>query len=290
MEPVRVVIKQDIPGMEGFICSWICGRDPNIIIDVGPSSTIGRLSESLLAINMQRIDFVLLSHIHIDHAGGLADFLDRFPTARVMCHAKGIRHLVDPSKLWEASLMTLGDLARSYGPMRPVKEEKFIPHTQTALDGLQVIETPGHAAHHLSFAYNDNLFAGEAAGVYYEKYEGYLRPASPPPFFMEEFLASIDRLLALRDQPICFAHLGKAASSHNMLRRARDQLFRWKSIIAKELAKGKEDLPERCLGEILRLDPDVNPYHRMRTDEQEREKFFLANAIKGFLGYLEKNP
>lgn len=276
--------------MEGFICSWVCGREPNIIVDVGPSSTIGRLTESLLDMNMQRIDFVLLSHIHIDHAGGLADFLDRFPMARVICHVKGIRHLVNPSKLWEASLTTLGELARSYGPMRQVKEERFIPHTQSAVPGLQVIETPGHAAHHLSFAYNDNLFAGEAAGVYYEKYEGYLRPASPPPFFMEEFLASIDRLLALRDQPICFAHLGRAASSHTILRRAKDQLFRWKAILAKELAKGKEDLPERCLGEILRLDPDLNPYHTMQADEQEREKFFMANAIKGFLEYLEKNP
>jgi glyoxylase-like metal-dependent hydrolase (beta-lactamase superfamily II) len=289
MEPILVPIRQDVAGLQGFTGSWICGRDPNIITDIGPASSVKYLVEDLSKLHFETIDFVLISHIHVDHAGGLSEFLDRFPMARIICHSKGIRHLVDPGRLWEASLKTLGDLARAYGEVRPVDADRLIPHTQAAVPGLRVIETPGHAAHHLSFVYRGNLFVGEAAGVYYRmENREYLRCATPAPFFLEETLKSIDRLHDLEDQPICFAHIAKGLSSKAMLARARDQILRWQTTLEGEISKGRDELALRCMQEILARDPEVRSFQAMGTEEQDRERFFLVNSIKGFLEYLSK--
>jgi glyoxylase-like metal-dependent hydrolase (beta-lactamase superfamily II) len=284
MKPILITIPQDLPGLRDFVGSWVIARDPNIVIDVGPSSTVARLVDSLLAMGIDRVDYVLLTHIHLDHAGGIGELLDRFPTARVVCHEKGIRHLVDPPRLWEASLKTLGELARSYGPPKPIEEARCIGHTRASIPGLRVIETPGHAAHHLSYTFLGSLFSGEAAGVYYESM-GYLRPASPPPFFLEEALASIERLRSLGDQPICYAHMGRHASSRLMLERETEQILRWKGILEEEEAGGDENLLERCIRKLLQLDPELSAFHRMSSEDQGRESLFLTNAVKGFLGY-----
>jgi glyoxylase-like metal-dependent hydrolase (beta-lactamase superfamily II) len=226
----------------------------------------------------------------MDHAGGLAEFLDHFPMARAVCHSKAISHLVDPSKLWLGSRKTLGDLAEAYGPIRPVKKERLIPHTEARVEGIDIIETPGHAPHHLSFIIQQNLFAGEAGGIYLAgKDWEYLRPATPPVFFLKEFLGSVDRLLAAKDLPICYAHFGKANSSHRMLKKERAQLLFWEEMIREELAKGDHRLMERCMARLLAEDPELKAFEAMSSADQDREKFFMGNSIKGYLGFLQRS-
>jgi glyoxylase-like metal-dependent hydrolase (beta-lactamase superfamily II) len=290
MEPELIEIKQDRPGFDRFIGSWVCQGDKVFVIDVGPSRSVPKLLGSLSAKGIHRVDFVLLTHIHMDHAGGLAEFLDHFPMASAVCHSKAVSHLVDPSKLWLGSKKTLGDLADSYGPIRPVKKERLIPHAEARVEGLAIVETPGHAPHHLSFIIRDNLFAGEAGGIYLtgDGWE-YLRPATPPVFFLKEFLGSIDRLLTSRDLPMCYAHFGKAESSHRMLKRERDQLLFWERLISEEMAKGDHRLTERCMEGLWREDPELKAFEAMSSTDQEREKFFMGNSIKGYLEFLRKS-
>lgn len=288
MEPILIELKQDRPGFDRFIGAWVCKGEKNLIIDVGPANSLPRLIESLMAINVERMDFVLLTHIHIDHAGALADFLQHFTMAKVICHSKGIKHLSDPSKLWAGSRKALGEIADFYGPVKPVKEEKLIPHTEAQIERLGIIETPGHAPYHLSFAYQGNLFAGEAGGVCFTIQDlKYVRPATPPKFFLEECLDSVDQLLALEDQPIYYAHFGKAESSHHMLKRFRDQLIRWAEIIKEEMADGQQRIVERCIERVLEKDPDLKAFDRMEPDAQRRERFFLGNSINGYVEYLQ---
>ncbi|HXE95003.1 MAG TPA: MBL fold metallo-hydrolase, partial [Dongiaceae bacterium] len=100
-------IDLDQPSLEGFrnfISSWLYrGEGFNLLVDPGPLSTIPRLIATLRSHGVERLDYVLLTHIHIDHAGGAGALLKEFPEAHVICHPDGIRHITAPEKLWEGS-------------------------------------------------------------------------------------------------------------------------------------------------------------------------------------------
>ncbi len=260
-----------------------------MLVDVGPANTVASLIRDLSTMAVQHIDYVLLTHIHIDHAGGLARFLEHYPMARVICHEKAVNHLTDPTKLWKGSRQTLGEIADGYGAPQPVSRTQLISHTQVTVQDLAVIETPGHASHHLSFSWRGNLFAGEAAGNYYSWKKGeYLRPATPPPFFLELFLDSVDRLSALADQPLYYAHFGKAPSSHHMLTRFRKQILRWYALIQDTYTHQDKDPISRCVDRLLEADPELAAFKRMETDVQNRERYFIGNSVKGFIDFLKR--
>lgn len=286
-----VEIKQEMAGFDRFIGSWVYQNDICFVVDVGPANSVSYLTRALSEMGITRIDYVLLTHIHVDHAGGLGKFLEHYPMARVVCHEKGTRHLINPSKLWEGTQMVLGDIAESFGPYTPVEEKMLIPHTQADIEGLRIIETPGHAPHHLSFSCQGNLFAGEAAGNYYSLGDmDYLRPATPPRFFLDVFLGSIDRLMALGEQHICYAHFGDAPDSLQMLERFRSQVFRWKEIIEKEMSDSSADLVARCMDRLLRDDPELRAFDLMDADTQNREKFFMTNSVRGYTEFVQHTP
>jgi len=290
MEEKLIEIKQDKPGFDHFIGSWFCRNDLALLVDVGPANTADRLLESLARLEVRKIDYILLTHIHIDHAGALAGVLAEYPMARVICHEKGIPNLVDPSRLWAGSLDVLGETAEQYGEPKAVPEDRLIAHTACPVDGLRVIETPGHAAHHLSFTYQEQLFSGEAAGNFLVvNRKEYLRPATPPRFFLHVFLKSVDRLLALDDQPICYAHFGRAESSHRMLKRFRGQILSWKEWISEEFSLGEDDLERRCVDTLLAKDRNLAAFADMDPATREREMIFIANAVRGFVGYFREN-
>jgi len=289
MEENLIAIRQDRPGFDQFIGSWLCRGEKTVLVDVGPAKTAKRLIGALEALDVQSVDYILLSHIHIDHAGGLADLLDRYPTAMAVCHERGVESLVAPDKLWQGSRKVLGHLAELYGEPRGVPSERLIPHSELKSDRLKVIETPGHAPHHLSFCFGGRLFSGEAGGNYFVVgEEEYLRPATPPRFFLDVFLESVDRLLSLEDQPICYAHFGKGSSSKRLLGRFRQQVLQWRDWISEQITSGPAEPVETCVEMLLERDPNLGAFSRMLPGAQEREREFMANAVRGFMGYFEE--
>ncbi|MGD8441847.1 MAG: MBL fold metallo-hydrolase [Desulfobacterales bacterium] len=283
-----IEIKQKLPGFNKFIGAWFYSGDINFVVDVGPANSVFRLIEVLTEMKVETVDYVFLTHIHIDHAGGLARFLAHFPMAKVICHEKGIKHLVDPEKLWEGSAKVLGEIAELYGRLSPVEENYFISQHNAPNKDIVVIETPGHAPHHLSFVYNGYLFVGEAGGNYLNvRGKDYLRPATPTRFHLTTFLNSIETLSQLEDMQICYAHFGKADSSHEMLKRIRDQILNWEKIICRERSSDANDLMERCVKRLLSEDPELNAFQHLKSMVQKRELFFIQNSIRGYLQYLE---
>jgi len=290
-----VSLPASIEGFDGFIGAWVHTGDPKMIVDVGPSATIPHLLSGLAEITAEPPDLILLTHIHIDHAGGIGDLAAAFPHATVVCHPKGVEHLIDPQRLWQGSLKTLGDIARAYGPIAPLAARQVLASDQLRAPDIECIETPGHAVHHISVLKGDLLFAGEVGGVHLpmEEVPAYLRPATPPRFFLETSVGSIDRVLAKKPRKICYGHIGMRSDAVKMLNSHRDQLARWRKMVRPffDSVHGQYDpeVMQDCSQHLLDNDPLLAGFVNLLPQVQQRERGFMLNSIKGYWGYLESN-
>jgi glyoxylase-like metal-dependent hydrolase (beta-lactamase superfamily II) len=279
-----------LEGFRKFISAWVCKiGGVTLLIDPGPASTIPYLVERLDELGIRTIDYVLLTHIHLDHAGGTGQLLRRFPDAKVNCHPRGIPHMVAPQKLWEESRKVLGKVAEAYGEMVPVHESCISFSSRIDLGGasMEVIETPGHAVHHVSYRVGDILFAGEIAGVYVPLDDGfYVRPATPPPFQYEIFRDSIAKATALDVSLVCLGHYGCRQDAAALFERAGRQLDFWVATAERHFKAGSEPFEETVLADLIALDPDMAGWKSLPKDIQTRERNFCINSIRGIRGYL----
>jgi glyoxylase-like metal-dependent hydrolase (beta-lactamase superfamily II) len=277
-------------GFENFIGTWLYKGDVNFIVDVGPSVTVPSLIKAIEDIGVAHLDYILLTHIHIDHAGGIGEVAHHSAETPIICHKAGIKHLVDPNRLWEGTIKTLGSLGHGYGPIRAVDEKRFLDTEIFKSKEIKCFLTPGHSAHHVSFLTGDYLFAGEAGGVCLsmEPDFEYLRPATPPTFFMETSVNSIDTLIEKAPKHICYSHFGMKNDAKGMLLRHREQLYFWEKIIRDELESSpKKDFVSDCLNLLLQHDRNLAGFFALNQSVQERERGFLTNSIRGFTGYLQ---
>lgn len=278
-----------MPGFDHFIGAWLYKGKNTFLVDVGPAVTLPFLLEALESLQVTHLDYIFLTHIHMDHAGGVGHLSVKFPQTPVVCHGNGLPHLVDPSRLLAGSLKTLGDTARAYGPMNPVPERLLVAADQFVSDGMMPVLTPGHSPHHVSYLTSDYLFAGEAGGVSMELPDGrvWLRPATPPQHVLTTALSSIDTLIAVSPDTICYGHFGLRKAAGHYLYRHRNQLLLWEQVIREEMKSNRpEDLINSCLTQLFREDPELAGYDGLTPAQQKRETFFLINSVKGLLGYL----
>lgn len=278
-----------LAGFEAFIGTWLYRGRRTWIVDVGPAATVSGLVKALDRLGVTTLDYILLTHIHIDHAGAIGHLAGRYPDTPIVCPPAGIPHLVDPQRLWEGSLKTLGATGQAYGPIWAVPHAQLLPADQFDHAGILPLETPGHSPHHYSYLHGEHLFSGEAGGVYLplDHGEGYLRPATPPRFFWDTYLKSLDCLLACEPQKICYGHFGMHGEARRMLVRHRGQLHRWRELFSapENFAPMGEAERVRCLMDaLLAQDPEMRAFGRLDGMTRAREEVFLANSIRGFWG------
>jgi glyoxylase-like metal-dependent hydrolase (beta-lactamase superfamily II) len=233
-----------------------------------------------------------LTHIHLDHAGAIGQLARQFPLTKIVCHENGIPHLVEPARLWEGTRKVLGPVALGYGPLEPVAAERFIPAQGFSAEGITSVATPGHAPHHVSYVTEGCLFAGEACGVWYRLPKGrdYLRPATPPKFFMNLALDSIDALISRSPLRMAAGHFGMIENGGALLTRHREQLLFWEKWIREHPGDpAKEETVHRCLRGLLAEDPLLKFLSDFSAPVQDRERYFLKNSIKGFLGWVKNS-
>lgn len=301
MQPQLDLIDLDQPGLTGhrrFISCWLSRSEGlTFLVDPGPTNTVAHLIDRLDQLDVDHLDFVLLTHIHLDHGGATAHLLEAYPEARIVCHPRGQAHLAEPQRLWQGSLDVLGAVAEIYGEPLPVDESTFVSYEELAAAGIRVVETPGHAQHHISFLHADTLFAGEAAGTFLTlgKGEWYLRPATPPRFELETALASLDRLLALEPAPhrVAFAHHGLLAGhTTDLLRAARRQLALWVDVVSRVRQNSSEasidDLAERIVPALREADPRFASGRDLPQDISVREQDFTRQTLRGMVQYVDE--
>lgn len=278
-------------GYQRFISAWVYrGADGNFLVDPGPACTVDHLLNELEKLQVRGLDWIFLTHIHMDHSGGIGHVIERFPSAKIICHEKAVAHLIDPERLWEGSLKILGDVARVYGKIKPVPPENI----QSALEmpfvpiggGFQVIATPGHAAHHQCFAGKEAAFCGELFGIFYQMEDAiYLRPATPPVFVLEDFLRSMDAMAPFMNRRICFGHHGWSSEGGQILKIAGDQIRAWVEVIRRHLES--PEIP-RIIEDLTANDPVYARKNQLPAALRDRENYFSGNSIKGILQYLKK--
>lgn len=286
------LIDLDLPreGFRRFISAWLYRSDgATFLVDPGPRAAWPALCQALKHLNVSHLDAVLLTHIHMDHAGGTGLVLQEYPDARVVCHPKAIPHLAAPARLEEESRKVLGDLVDDYGGIAPVPAESLFYRDWIDVGGkeIRVLETPGHAPHHLAFFVEGTLFAGEVAGVHFPDVAPfYLRPATPPVFREEIFRNSLKKLTVLSVSRLCFGHYGCRTDASWIFEQTAKQMDCWLTLIREALPTGKGE--QDILQELLDRDPLLAGFSRLPAEIQHRERYFLGNSIRGMAAYLRK--
>jgi glyoxylase-like metal-dependent hydrolase (beta-lactamase superfamily II) len=277
-------------GFNEFISVWLYRGEITCLIDVGPSTTVPQLLRAFAELKINQLDYILLTHIHLDHAGAVGEIADAFPQTPIVCHQAARPHLIEPSRLWAGTKKVLGSMALAYGPIKPIAGNRLLEANDFRVESLIPIITPGHAVHHVSYQTQKYLFVGEAAGVYVSLPQNtfYLRPATPPRFFLSIALQSVDALVACRPKAICYAHFGFNEDGAAMLKVYRKQLLFWEKLIKDELHNcGPKNPINACMQRLLEEDPLMAAFDQLAPDVQRREKYFLENSVSGYIGYLE---
>lgn len=244
MTPVRTIaqgiheIDTLLGGWERMTAGYVVEGSAPALVETGSQSSLAALVDGLgqLGLGPSDLASVVVTHIHLDHAGAVGDVAAAFPKATVYVHEKGARHLVDPSRLVASASLVYGPLLDSlYGRLTPTPTERV----RVLRDGdelvvsptrsLLAVDSPGHAKHHLGLydTASGILFAGDAAGVRLPDV-GVLVPASPPPDFdLDLAVGSLRRFAALSPSGIALAHYGLLGNAQELLSEAEETLRRW---------------------------------------------------------------
>src|SRR5215470_8248564 len=201
-----------------------------------PSAPVVRDALAGLGVGPGDLATVVVTHIHLDHAGGVGDIAGLFPRAEIVVHERGARHLADPSRLMASARQVYGDaLDFLFGVLAPVPNDRIRALDDTGsvdLGGGRRLDShysPGHARHHVGLvdSLSGDLYVGDAAGVYIPE-TGDLRPATPPPDFdLEVALASLRKFSALRPTRLLFSHYGPVDDVDAILARSAEEILVW---------------------------------------------------------------
>ena len=196
-----------------------------VVVDPGPAST----AETLLASVEPRV--LLLTHIHLDHAGATGVLVRRNPDLRVYVHERGAPHLIDPSKLLKSAGQLYGDdMDRLWGEVVPVPEENITVLTGgETVEGCRVEYAPGHASHHVVYLHEDSgdAFVGDVGGVRVPPYDFTLAPTPPPDIDLEKWNASLDLLERWGPKRLCLTHFGEVDAVAEQVETVRRWLSEW---------------------------------------------------------------
>ncbi len=287
-------VELETGGFKNLICSYIIKGAKTILVESGPTSSVPKLVSGLkeLDIRFEDVEYVAVTHVHLDHGGGAGTLLKFLPNAKVLVHPRGMPHLINPERLWPSSQAVLGFVSEIFGKPEPVPKERIIPVTEGSFDlddgaKLRVIETPGHASHNLSFheSLNGGVFPGDAAGTYFPEFD-VVMPTTPPPFHLGAALASLDKLISLKPTVLYYSHFGKASNGVQRLKDYKLQLQLWAKIAEEGARKNQslEEIRDRIIAEdkVMHQLADYLKSHRIYS------RTALGNSVQGFIDYAKQ--
>ena len=274
--PGVVEIDTLLGGWDRVTAGYLVEGPAPVLVETGSQSSVPTLLAALdeLGLGPNDLAGVVVTHIHLDHAGGVGDVARAFPKATVYVHEKGARHLADPSRLVDSAAMVYGDLLDTlYGRLDPTPAERI--HVLADGEDIEVgpgrvlttVDSPGHAKHHLGLHDSESgiLFVGDAVGVRLPD-AGVLRPSSPPPDFdLDQALTSLQKFAARSPAGLALAHYGLVPDHSTVLEEAADTLNKWAHVAEQAWREGRDiaaALDEAFGAELV----DVEEAHREKME------------------------
>jgi glyoxylase-like metal-dependent hydrolase (beta-lactamase superfamily II) len=280
-------------GWQRVTAGYLIEGSAPVLIETGSQSSVPVLLAALdqIGVGADELAGVAITHIHLDHAGGVGDVARAFPSATVYVHENGARHLADPTRLIDSASRVYGPLLDSlYGRMTPTDAARL----HVVADGEQIavsatralvaVDSPGHAKHHVGFhdTASGVLFAGDAVGVKLPD-GGVLRPATPPPDFdLDLALTSLGKFAARRPTAIALAHYGLLDAPDELLAEAEETLRQWAETAEAAYREGA-DIAAALSARFDDSLKDIDPVHR---EKLETLNGVHSNAA-GFRRWLE---
>lgn len=272
------------------------GRERVALIESGPKSSVENVLAGLEREGVDRLDWIVVTHIHLDHAGAAGTLARRFPDATIAVHPVGAPHLIDPSKLWASASRIYGEgMEALWGGIDPLPQERI----KTIEDGdvidlggrtLTAHETPGHAGHHHAFIDDETgaMFTGDALGVSPQGIHAF-RPATPPPEFnLEVALASIQKIRRTDPTALWLTHYGPVEGGvDEACEQAADALNRWATWVEHARRAGR-DLDD--VTAVVQVEDRRELAGRM--DEEAATRMEMTTSyrmnVSGYMRYFDK--
>lgn len=289
----RQLLDLDFRDTEGLVAAYLLPQDEGwTLVETGPSTCREALLAAIDRAGVERAEIrrVVVTHIHLDHAGGMGALVDALPRADFYAHELGVPHLLDPSKLLASARRAWGAaMDQLWGPVVPVPPARMHPlrgGERFPLKGgeLQVIATPGHARHHLAFFDTGlrGVFTGDGAGVRLER-SHHVRPAVPPPDLdLEQLFSSLEAMRRTDPRVVLFSHFGPSPDGAADLVRYRTIVEQWRDV-ALAAARERRDV-DHIAGALRRF--DAAPGGRAGNDRESIVSGYDMAAM-GFLRYFE---
>lgn len=284
--------------------AYILDEDELTIIETGPSPSIKHVKEGLkqLGYTLEQVKYIIVTHVHLDHAGGAGLLIQDCPNATVVVHKKGARHLADPTRLVKGAKMVYGDKFDDlFEPIVPIPENRIIIKEEgdtlkiSSTCVLQFYDTPGHANHHFSIydPVTNGMFTGDTVGIRYQQLvddgvDLFLPSTSPNQFDPAAMQRAIDRMLAMRLDAIYYGHFGMSKEPDIALR----QVAEWLVVFVEEAetAVAKNQTPEEL---AKRLQDLVRSHLRELGVKENHEVFEIIQldmevSAQGLMEYISK--
>ena len=274
-------------GRRGVLGTYLIRGEKSAVIDPGPAPLVPGVIEALEATGVTHLDYILLTHIHLDHAAGCWKLLEAYPEAIIHCHPRGAAHVIDPTRLLAAAEEIYGDALKEFGEVRGVLAERVVESTDgETLDlggiSLETIWTPGHSSHSQSYFERGSgvVFVGDAAG-HYPGNRGVLVPGSPPPHNPAKAADSLLRLMSYEPKTIAYSHFGYFGEAMALLERFLVQTRLWDRVARDGVEAGLS------LKDIFDLLVEEDPEARELSGFGEEGKRAVYSSLNSFVGYAK---
>ncbi len=251
-------------GAERVIGSYVVETEEGpALFDCGPTTCLESLQQGLRerGVELSELHHLLLSHIHLDHAGAAGVLVREHPHLQVHVSEVGAPHLVDPSRLEASARRLYGDtFDELWGELAPVPEENVRVVDDHAL-GLECFPTPGHARHHVCYLGVDGtLYAGDAAGVRIQPDRVVLPPTPPPDFDLDAWTRTLDEIERRDPARLALVHFGIAPDVRRHLDELRDRLRKWTHRVGEGVTE--EEFSRAARKDVAEGEAEVEIYER----------------------------